>query len=126
MSAEANRSPIVWVVEKASFDYSPARVYGQTIRAIEADQLSPNADASWHDKTIQQVRKALSDYIPGIDYIIPTGKPVRMMLVGLILRERGDVHNFLGWDDRTQRYFVYEIDLRRDKAVPGRHINNRG
>ncbi len=108
---ETNRSPIVWVVEQGEFDYSPALVFGSEIRALTAEKLTPNADASWHAKAIQQMRKELASYIPGIDFIIPTGRPVRMMLVAMILREKGERHKLLGWDDRTQRYFLYELDL---------------
>ena len=106
-----SRSPIVWVVEQGEFDYSPARVFGDEIRVITADKLTPNADASWHAKVIQQMRKDFSGYIPEIDFVIPTGRPVRMMLAAMIMRERGDRHKLLGWDDRTQRYFLYELDL---------------
>lgn len=110
---EQKRSPIVWVVEQGEFDYSPARVFGGEIRVITADKLTPNADPSWHVKVIQQMRRDFSGYIPGVDYVIPTGRPVRMMLAAMVMRERGDRHNLLGWDDRTQRYFLYELDMRQ-------------
>ena len=110
---EQRRSPIVWVVEQGEFDYSPARVFGGEIRVITADKLTPNADASWHAKVIQQMRRDFSGYIPGVDFVIPTGRPVRMMLAAMVMRERGDRHKLLGWDDRTQRYFLYELDLRQ-------------
>lgn len=105
------RSPIIWVVEQGEFDYSPARVFGDEIRVLTAEKMTPNADASWHAKIIQQMRKDFAGYIPGMDFVIPTGKPVRMMLAAMIMRERGDRHKLLGWDDRTQRYFLYELDL---------------
>lgn len=113
------RPPIVWVVEQGAFDYSPARVFGDEIRPIVVDKLTPNAaSTNWHSKVIQQMRRAFADYVPGVDYVIPTGRPVRMMLAALIMRERGDVHKFLGWDDKTQRYFSYEFDLRKTYGTP--------
>lgn len=119
---DEQRSPIVWVVEQGEFDYSPARVFGPEIRPIVADKLTPNADANWHAKTIQQMRRAFSDYVPGLDFVIPTGRPVRMMLAAMIMRERGVRHKLLGWDDRTQRYFLYELDLRQVEQGPnGNH-----
>ncbi len=117
---EQNRSPIVWGVEQGEFDYSPARVFGSEIRVITADKLTPNAEPSWHAKVIQQMRKDFAGYIPGIDFVIPTGRPVRMMLAPMVMRERGDRHKLLGWDDRTQRYFLYELDLRQSNG------NHRG
>lgn len=107
------RGPVVWVIEKMPFDYSPAKVFAEVVRQIVADELVPNApDESWNVKAIQQMRRALSDYIPGTDFIIPTGSPVRMLTAGLLLKERGDVHNFLGYDNRQSRYLLYRVDLR--------------
>lgn len=108
----SSRLPTVWVIEQGSFDYSPARVFGAEIRILHAEALTPNAPAAnWHSKVIHQMRQDLADYIPGLDYVIPTGRPVRMVLAAMILREKGPRHNILGWDDRTQRYFLYELDL---------------
>lgn len=107
-----HRLPIVWVVEQGEFDYSPARVFGNEIRVLTADKLTPNADANWHAKVIQQMRRDFSSYIPGLDFVIPTGRPVRMMLAAMVLREIGKKHKLLGWDDRTQRYFLYDFDLK--------------
>lgn len=119
-SDEHNRSPIIWVIEQGQFDYSPALVYGGEIRVLQAEPLTPNAPAAnWHAKVIQQMRRSFADYIPGIDFVIPTGRPVRMMLAAMIMRERGPRHNLLGWDDRTQRYFVYELDLNQPRSDAG-------
>lgn len=117
-----NRDPIAWVVEQSPFDYSPARVFAPTIKPIIADALTPNADSDWHQHSIHQMRKAFADYIPGLDFVIPTGRPVRMMLAGMIMRECGNYHKLLGWDDKQQRYFLYELDLRR----PGFNKPNDG
>lgn len=120
------RAPDVFVVEQAEFDYSPARVFGRRIVPIVADSLSPNAEASWHIRTIQQMRQCLSTYIPGLDYVIPTGRPVRMMLAAMVMRERGDVHKLLGWDNKQQRYFEYILDLRVPTRTVEVHVNKHG
>lgn len=113
MANKVNRAPIVWVIEQAAFDYSPAYVYGKDIRPIVADRLTPSApDSTWHAKTISQMRRAFADYIPDLDFVIPTGSPVRMMLAAMVMKERGDVHNILGWDAKTARYMLYTLDLR--------------
>lgn len=114
MADDYSRQPIVWVLEQGPFDYSPALVFGSEIRLLSADRLTPNAPGpQWHAKTIQQIRKAFADYIPGLDFVVPTGRPVHMMLAAMVLHEIGQRHKLLGWDDKTQRYFLYELDLRR-------------
>lgn len=113
MSNERDRSPIAWVLEQGEYDYSPAKAFAQDIRLVVADRLTPNApDAHWHKRSIQQMRRAFADYVPGVDFVIPTGQPVRMMLAAMIMKERGDVHNMLGWDPKTARYLLYRLDLR--------------
>lgn len=92
-------------------DYSPAHVFVSSIEIIGGPILSPNASSSWHQPAIDHIRKSLSNYIPGLDYIIPTGAPVRMMLVAMVLREKAPHHKLLGWDTRSSRYFCYEFNL---------------
>ena len=111
-----SRAPIVWVLEpEGEFDYSPAKVFGDEIRPISGGKLSPNADADWHFRAIRQMRYAFIDYIPGIDFVIPTGRPVRMMLAAMVMRERGEQHKLLGWDNKTRRYLMYDLDLRHGR-----------
>jgi hypothetical protein len=103
----------VWVLEpEGEFDYSPAKVFGDEIRPIIGGKLSPNADATWHHRAIQQLRQAFVDYVPSVDFVIPTGRPVRMMLAAMVMRERGERHKLLGWDNKTRRYLMYDLDLR--------------
>lgn len=112
------RPSIAWVLEQGEFDYSPARAFAKEIRLVLADRLTPNApEIEWHKRTIQQLRKAFLDYIPGVDYVIPTGQPVRMMLAAMVMRERGEIHNMLGWDPKSSRYMLYRVDLRQGSPV---------
>lgn len=105
------RGPVAWVIEPGAFDYSPAKVFVEGIRQLTAPQLSPNADMAWHEAAIQGMRAALSDYRPGHDFVIPTGRPVRMMLAAMVMREISERHKLLGWDDKQQRYMVYDLFL---------------
>src|SRR5687767_2367378 len=111
MVEDYKREPIVFVLEQGPFDYSPARVFSRDIRPLSIDKMTPNAEPSWHAKVIQQMRSQLADYIPGVDFVIPTGRPVQMMLAAMVMHEHGTHHKLLGWDDRTQRYFLYELQL---------------
>lgn len=107
----ALRDPVVWLLEQAAFDYSPARVFADKIIPIHAARLTPNAEGFWNTQVLAQLRTALRDYRPGHDFVIPTGNPVRMMLASMVLREHGDVHQVLGWDARVGHYHLYTLDL---------------
>lgn len=110
-TVEGRPHPVVFVVEQGYFDYTPARVFAPEIRFLSAPRLSPNGDPAWQQRVIVQISKELKDYTPGVDFVIPTGQPARMMLVAMIMREKGTFHNILGWDDRSQRYMLYALDL---------------
>jgi hypothetical protein len=106
--------PTVYICEQQAFDYSPATVYGPNLRFIEAKQLapqSPGAPDTWNKNVIHQIRKEMQDYIPGFDYVIPTGSPSRMLVVGMVMAEKGQKHRILKWDGRAQRYLQYDVTL---------------
>jgi hypothetical protein len=105
--------PTVYICEQMAFDYTPATVYG-SLKFIEAKPLapqSPGAPDTWNKGVIHQLRKELSGYIPGYDYVIPTGSPSRMLTVGMVLTEKGPSHRILKWDGRAQRYLLYDVAL---------------
>src|SRR5688572_10084517 len=112
MSTETNR-PVDYVVEQQAFDYSAAEAFGN-LRFVEAKPLapqSPGAPDTWNRNVVHQLRKEFSDYMPGYDFVIPTGSPSRMMLSGMLLAEKGKKHKILKWDGRTQRYLQYDVTL---------------
>lgn len=113
MNVEPKGKPMVYIVEEQPFDYMPATTYGE-LRFLDAPSLAPaapNAPGTWNKSVLHQLRRELGSYVAGYDYIIPTGGPVRMLLVGMLLVEKGKKHKMLGWDNRQKRYLEYLIDL---------------
>jgi hypothetical protein len=113
MPDEAKARPRVYVVEQQPFDYSPAQVFGDT-HFMDVQRLAPDAPGAglgFNSRVLQQIRRELSEYVPGIDYIVPTGAPAKLMAVGAVLKEKSANHNVLGWDAKTQRYLHYVLVL---------------
>jgi hypothetical protein len=106
-------SPAVYIIEQQPFDYTPATSYGELVfmHTPRLAPAAPNAPGLWNKSVIHQLRHELVDYIAGFDYIVPTGGPIRMLLVGMILPEKGKRHKMLGWENRTKRYIEYVIEL---------------
>lgn len=114
MDTETKRAtPAVYIVEQQPFDYTPATSYGELVflNSPRLAPAAPNAPSVWNRSVLHQLRHELANYIAGFDYIVPTGGPVRMLLVGMILPEKGKRHKMLGWENRTKRYLEYIIDL---------------
>lgn len=113
MNTEKKPVKRVYVIEQQPFDYTPATVYGE-LTFLESERLAPHAPNSpntWNEKVLHQIRKDLAAYVPGYDYIIPTGAPYRMLLVGMVLASRGKQHRILGWDNRQHRYLEYVVQI---------------
>lgn len=108
-----DNKPTCYVIEQQAFDYSAAASFG-VLKFIESKQLapqSPNAPDTWNRGVVHQLRSELRDYLPGFDYVIPTGSPSRILAVGMILAEKGKKHRILKWDGRTSRYLQYDVNL---------------
>lgn len=107
-------APVIFVIEQQPFDYSSAMAFGGELKFMDPLRMAPIAPSttdSWNDRVLHRMRKELADYVPGYDYVVPTGAPNRMMLAGMLLAEKGKRHKILGWDAKTQRYLEYVINL---------------
>lgn len=107
------KKPVVFITEERALDFGPATVYG-TLHMMELGRMTPYASATvgaLNDKVVHRIKKELANYVPDYDYICPVGSPVIMAIVGLVLKDFGPVHRFLGWDTHTRRYMEYRVHL---------------
>jgi hypothetical protein len=83
---------------------------------FKSDPLAPGAGGvgdDWNATVIASLRKQMLDYIPMRDYLIPTGKPLKMCVLAMLAVERGPRHKFLVWDQKYYRYIEHVVDLTR-------------
>lgn len=105
--------PTVYIIEQQPFDYNPAAKFG-VLFFMSPTKFAPTAPGDnnlYNDRIIRTLRRDLSDYLPGRDYIIPTGSPAKMLVAGMVLGSIGTCHLLLGWDARAQNYVQYRINL---------------
>jgi hypothetical protein len=107
--------PRVFILDMNAFDYAPAEIYGDLVM-LHGDPLAPGSglelgDGLWNMDVLNNLRKQLLDYQPGIDYLLPTGKPLKMCVISMLVRNLGDHHRFLVWDKKYYRYIPYTIKL---------------
>jgi len=100
----------VWIMDTNAFDYSPAEAFGEIV-TLRTPNFAAGAGNEWNRDVVHQLRKQLLGYVPMRDYLIPTGKPLKMCTISLLLREFGDKHRFLAWDAMHYRYVPYEVDV---------------
>lgn len=107
MNIVATKRPTVYITEDQAFDYSPAEAFGELV-VLKTPQIAPgNIGADRNKLVIASLRTQLATYQPMFDYLLPTGKPSRQLMVGGIMREKGDRHLILGWDQINYRYLTY-------------------
>ncbi len=97
----------VWVVQEGNNDYAPAEEFGE-VRFITHADLRAMADSKQNLHVEADIRKFKAEYIPGTDYIIPTGNPMVVALVTMAL-PRAE-HKFLKWDGRRAGYIPFTLN----------------
>ncbi len=97
---------ICWVTQEGNNDYSPAEEFGE-VRFITRGDLR-SMQGQQNEAVCQDIRKFLTEYIPGKDSIILAGNPMVGALV--ILSLRGPVHQLLKWDGRRAAYVPFQLE----------------
>lgn len=96
--------PKVFVTqEQPHINYAQAEDYGEVIFASIHDM--PTIHTSLRGKeAVAEIAKSMSPYRSGIDYVLPTGSPLNIASVMLLIGRMGNVHNILKWDNRAKKY----------------------
>ncbi len=108
----------VFVFHEGPHNYTPAMLYGDvsfiTNREISPFVTSQNNEAVWMD-----IRKFISIYHPGTDYLIPTGSTVLIAYVFMYISRThhpSTSHALLKWDNQMGEYIEFTLDL--DGVMP--------
>lgn len=97
----------VWVVQEGNNDYASAEEFGE-VRFITHADLRAMPDSKQNRHVEADIRKFKAEYLPGTDYIIPTGNPMVVALATLSLATVP--HKFLKWDGRRQAYIPFTLN----------------
>ena len=81
-----SNNAIVWVVQEGNNDYAPAEKIGE-VRFITKTDYRSMPDSEQSKQVIADVRKFLTQYIAGKDFIAPAGNPVTCALVAMALSQ---------------------------------------
>lgn len=109
----AEAAPMVYIVSQQPFDYTPAAAYG-VVYFMKPLKLAPSItgdEGRYNISLLREARKELQDYRPGVDYIVPTGAPAGLLVIGMILAQIGQSHKLLQWDARQQKYNLSHITV---------------
>lgn len=113
----------VWVVQESvipgsngiPMDYSPAEEFGD-VQFISRTDTSRQQNSSINDGVLESMRHMARLYRAGMDYIVLTGSPLAIFMVGVAMAEVGKPAQILLWDRRTSNY--------RPVTIPVRELQN--
>lgn len=107
-----DKMPKIWVTQEGKNDYSAAENQFGVIHFITKGDLR-SFTGEQNSQVTADIRRFLVDYIPGHDYIIPSGNPMVAVLVAMSLGN-GD-HKFLKWDGRQACYIPFTLNSKMVK-----------
>ena len=94
--------------ETTNIDYTPAVQFGDLVFVSGIhDRLSPHPNSLNNANIMKRVCSALDQFEPD-DYLVCSGSPAMMAIVGNLLGEK--LHNVLIWDNRESKYFNLELE----------------
>jgi hypothetical protein len=99
----------VFVTQDAGHNYSKAEEFGPVVIVTDRE-LVPWAGSVSNRRVITQMFDAMRDYRPGVDYILPSGSPLAIVIVAHMVAGRGEQHHYLKWDSRANEYYKFTVD----------------
>lgn len=98
------QAPVVYITQELGhIDFAPAERYGDIVFCSINDL--PTVKSSLRAKSaLADMKKLMSNYRPGIDYILPSGSPLNIAAMMILAGRRGDTHNILKWESRMGTY----------------------
>lgn len=96
--------PKVFVTQEVNrINYAPALEYGE-VTFLTTDEYKPEpTNGKTNARITSEVINNLKDYVPGVDYILTSGSPIPMLIVGNNLRP-GVRHKILKWNNQSNKY----------------------
>jgi hypothetical protein len=111
------RKPIVWIVKEqlarnesgsSPMDYSPAMEFGD-IEFITMHDVPLYGKGAVMDQWLSDASNFAIKYNPMTDFIVPTGQPMAIFLMGVVLGQHCKPPRFLVWRREENRYRVVNI-----------------
>lgn len=112
------RTPIVWIVKEqvaragsgsVTMDFSPALEFGD-LEFITVYDIPLYGKGVVMDQWNRDVRDFVQKYDPMHDFIVTTGQPLAIFMIGYELAKSGKRPRFLVWRREENRYRVVNID----------------
>jgi len=96
--------------ERAHINYEQAEQFGEVV-FVSLTDLPTVSSSLRAKKEMESIQLAMKDYRAGTDFILPSGSPLNIASVMIIAGRRGDRHNILKWESRSNSYSRVAIEV---------------
>jgi hypothetical protein len=109
---EMNENPRVYVTQEAKrADYVDAYKYGDVIFLATEEYKAEPTDGKLNMAIRIEIADKFKDYRPGVDFLLPSGSPISMLLASMVLGRMsrpmdGVKHKVLKWNNQQRRYEI--------------------
>jgi len=96
--------------EQAHINYAMAESFGDIV-FVSANDVPTVSNSLRTEGLLRSMRSVMREYIPGRDYILPSGSPLNIAVVMMLAGQKGDAHNILKWESRSESYAKVALDI---------------
>ena len=105
-----NAQPKVFVGQYVrNLDFAEASKFGEVIFLTSNEYRPEPVVQSFNDEVINDIKRGMTAYIPGIDFIMTTGSGIPNILVGNLLR--AGEHKILKWSNQRKTYELFKVRI---------------
>lgn len=93
-------------------NFTEAANYGEVVFLTDQEFRPMPHPNGVNKEVVDEIKRNMSLYVPGVDFIMTTGSALPNVVVGMILgRMPGATHKFLKWSNRMEGYEMFELTL---------------
>jgi len=104
-------TPRVFITqEQAHINYAMAESFGDIV-FVSAHDVPTVSNSLRTSGIIKSMQVVMSAYVPGRDYILPSGSPLNIAVVMMLAGQKGSAHNILKWESRSESYAKVALEI---------------
>jgi len=93
-------------------NYSALLEHGSDVVFLTDKEYAPEPSMpQTNDKIYHEMKRNLSAYIQGEDFIVTTGSAIPNILVGILISGMPGEHRVLKWSNQSRAYFLHTVRI---------------
>lgn len=110
MTGNSMTAPKVFVTQFTKRqNFTELNEYGEVVFLTDKE-YRPEPNLPTHNEAIRiEIKSKMTDYVPGLDYIVTTGSAIPNILAGMMIARQPGPHNVLKFNNMTKRFELFKV-----------------